>query len=141
MTAPTYMSGLLFTKAHRLVRERIYTLLELYELTPTLWSLFSMIQRSDEGIRSSNVAKELGVKPPMITMMADTLIEQGLIQRLPHHTDGRVKLLTPTSKGKKIAKEIENKLSGEIGYLMSGLSAQEILTFQKVLTTIITNAH
>ena len=135
------MSGLLFTKAHRLVRERIYTLLEQYELTPTLWSLFSMIQNSDEGIRSSNVAKELGVQPPMITMMADTLIEQGLILRLPHHTDGRVKLLTTTTKGKKTAKEIENKLSGEIGYLMSGLTTPEILVFQKVLTTIITNAN
>lgn len=141
MTAPTYMSGLLFTKAHRLVRERIYALLEMYDLTPPLWSLFSMIQRSEEGIRSSNLAKELGVKPPMITMMADTLIEQGLIRRLPHHTDGRVKLLTTTSKGKKLSKEIENKLSGEIGYLMSGLTTQEVLTFQKVLTTIITNAH
>jgi DNA-binding MarR family transcriptional regulator len=135
------MSGLLFTKAHRLVRERIYNLLELYELTPTLWSLLSMIQRSEEGIRSSTLAKELGVQPPMVTMMADTLIELGLIRRLPHHTDGRVKLLTTTPKGKRLAKEIENKLSGEIGYLMSGLTAQEIMVFQKVLTTIITNAH
>lgn len=141
MTAPTYMSGLLFTKAHRLVRERIYDLLELYQLTPQLWALLSMIHRSDEGIRSSKLAKELGVKPPMITMMADTLIELGLINRLPHHTDGRVKLLTTTSKGKKFSKEIENKLNGEIGYLMSGLTIQEIQVFQKVLTTIITNAH
>lgn len=141
MTTPSYQSGLLFTKAHRLVRERIYTLLELYQLTPTLWSLLSIVQREHDGVRSATVAKELGVQPPMVTMMADSLIELDLIQRIPHHTDGRVKLLATTAKGKKLAKEVETKLNGEIGYLMGGLSQQDILTFQKVLNAIITNAH
>ncbi|HWT55444.1 MAG TPA: MarR family transcriptional regulator [Candidatus Microsaccharimonas sp.] len=141
MTIPSYQSGLLFTKAHRLVRERVYTVLELYQLTPTLWSLLSMVLREPDGIRSATVAKELGVKPPMVTMMADSLIELELIQRVPHHTDGRVKLLAVTAKGKKIAKEVENKLNGEIGYLMKGLSPQDIATFQHVLVTIISNAN
>lgn len=141
MTNPTYLSGQLFTKAHRLVRERIYDLLEMYELTPTLWSLLSMILKAEEGVRSSVLARELGVKPPMITMMADDLIALELIRRVPHHTDGRVKLLTVTAKGKKLAKEIENKLSGEIGYLLNGLSIEEITIFQKTLSTIIANAH
>lgn len=141
MTNPTYVSGMLFTKAHRLVRERIYTLLEFYGLTPTLWSLISIITRAEEGVRSATLATELGVKPPMITMLADTLIEQGLIRRVPHHTDGRVKLLTITPKGKKTVKEVENKLSGEIGYLLHGLNPSEIATFQKILQTIIQNAN
>lgn len=137
MTAPTYMSGMLFTKAHKLVRDRVYELLGMYQLTPTLWSLLSIVMRAPDGIRSSVVASELAVKPPMVTMMADDLIALGLLRRVPHHTDGRVKLLLPTAKGKKIAKEVENKLSGEIGYLLSGVSHAEVLTFQKVLQSII----
>jgi DNA-binding MarR family transcriptional regulator len=141
MTSPTYLSGLLFTKAHNLVRQRVYGLLEAYDLTPTLWSMLSIIIRSVEGKRSSLIAQDIGVQPPMVTMMADTLIELKLIRRVAHHTDGRVKLLVATSKGKKVAKEVENKLNGEIGYLMSGLTAHEITVFTKALNTIITNAH
>lgn len=141
MTTPSYISGLLFTKAHKLVRTRIYEILDAYRLNPTLWSVLSAAVRSDNGIRQSAVAKQLGVKPPMVTLLADELINLDLVRRIPHHTDGRVKLLIPTAKGSKAAVEIERKLDGEIRYLLGGLSHPEIQTFQKVLETIISHAE
>ena len=141
MTTPSYISGLLFTKAHKLVRGRVYEILDSYRLNPTLWAVLSTAARSDNGIRQSAIAKQLGVKPPMVTVLADDLIKLGLVRRIPHHTDGRVKLLIPTAKGSKATVEIERKLDGEIRYLLGGLSQQEIQTFQKVLETIISHTE
>ncbi|MBC7581828.1 MarR family transcriptional regulator [Aeromicrobium sp.] len=140
MSNPTYLSGMLFTKAHRLVRGRVYDILDTYDLNPTLWSLLSIVSKAVDGVRSSVVAEQLGVKPPMITMLADQLVEQGLLSRVLHHTDGRVRILVANAKGKKLVSEIETKLNAEIGILLEGLSHDEISTFQKTLTTIIDNA-
>jgi DNA-binding MarR family transcriptional regulator len=141
MTNPTYISGLLFRKAHRLVRTRVGDLLEVYGLNPTSWSLLSVAYKYPDGIRSSVVAHQLGVKPPLVTMLADELIGRKLLRRAVHHTDGRVRMLVISAKGKKLASEIETKLNAEIGYLLSGLSTDEINTFQRALTTIIANAE
>lgn len=141
MTAPTYRSGLLFTKAHRLVRGRIYDLLETYDLNPTIWSLLSMSSQAIDGVRSSVVAEQIGVKPPMVTLLADQLVEQGLLRRVSHHTDGRVVILVASSKGQKLVTELEKKIGDEIGHLMNGLNEQEVLVFQKALSTIISNAE
>lgn len=140
MTQPSYKSGLLFSRAHAAVRTRIYTILARYELTPSYWSILGTTINADEGIRLSSVAKQMGVKAPLITMLANDLIEQGLIKRLPHHSDGRAKLLVPTPKGKKLAQKVEAELDQEISLLMHGVTASEAAAFQKTLQTIISNA-
>lgn len=141
MTQPTYSSGLLFTTAHKAVRSRIYTVLEQYDLNPTYWAILGATLQAPEGLRLATVARQMSVKAPLVTMLAGDLIEQGLITRVPHHTDGRAKLLVITPKGKKMAQQIETELNTEIGTLLKGLSISEIQTFQKALETIITNAE
>ena len=140
MTQQTYYSGLLFTQAHKLVRGRIYAILETYDLNPSYWSILSVVTAAPEGVRPANVAKAMDVKAPLVTMLSNDLIEKGLINRVPHHTDKRAKLLVVTSKGRKLSNEIELKLNDEIAQLMQGLKSSEIQAFQKTLETIIRNA-
>lgn len=140
MHIPTYTSGLLFTTAHKAVRVRIYNVLEKYELNPTDWSILGATAQASEGIRLARVAELVGMTAPMITIIADGLTEKGLIRRVPHHTDGRAKLLVMTPRGKKLAMTIEQELSTEIQSLLAGLRPEEIATFQKTLETIIHNA-
>ena len=141
MKLPTYMSGLLFTKAHKQVRIRVYSVLEKHNLSPTYWSILGATSQSSEGIRLTSVAEMLGVKAPFITTEAYALIERGLIRRIPHHTDKRAKLLVATPKGKDFANVIEAELNIEVGSLLKGLTVEEIATFQKALQTIITNSE
>ncbi len=141
MTEATYTSGLLFTRAHKLVRERIYRILEEYELTPSYWSVLSIAILASEGVRLATVAREMDVKAPLVTMLANDLIQAGLILRVPHHTDKRAKLLVVTPKGKKLALEIEKKLSDEIGLIMAGVSLEDILAFRRTLSVMTTNAE
>ncbi len=131
----------MFSKAHKLVRIRIYGVLDKYKLNPTYWSILNATNHSEEGIRLTNVAALLEVKPPMVTTEAAVLINKGLIRRIPHHTDGRAKLLIVTPKGKKLAAHIEQELNGEIQQLVQGLTQEEIANFQKALETIISNSQ
>ena len=141
MSNPTYVSGLLFTKAHKLVRGRIYELLEDYRLNPTSWSVLGSVFQSTDGIRASNIAQMLNVKPPLVTMIADDLIARDLMKRVPHHSDKRAKLLVITPKGKKLAATLEVSLDKTIRGLLTGLTTAEIASFQKTLETIINNAE
>jgi MarR family transcriptional regulator for hemolysin len=140
MTIKTYQGGLLFTQAHKAVRGRIYDVLEPYNLNPSYWSILGSTIATPDGIRLASVAKAMDVKAPLVTMLSNDLIEMGLINRIPHHTDKRAKLLVATAKGKQIAAEIEKKLNEEIGSLLNGLTADEVASFQKVLERIIQNA-
>lgn len=140
MTQPTYSSGVLFTRAHKAVRSRVYSLLEKYELNPSYWAILGITMQAPEGVRLASVAKQMDVKAPLVTMIANDLIEKGLITRVPHHTDGRAKLLVVTPKGKKLAVQIETELSTAIGNLMVGVSTADIASFQLTLETIIANS-
>jgi len=141
MTQLTYASGLLFTRAHKVVRTRIYTILDRYNLTLSDWTILSITLRSPDGVRLASVAKQMDVKAPLVTMLADELITKGLISRIPHHSDRRAKLLIATAQGKKLASKIEKELAAEITHLMDGISASEGAAFQKTLQTIIANAQ
>jgi DNA-binding MarR family transcriptional regulator len=140
MTQASYASGLLFTQAHKVVRDRIYHILEKYELTPSYWSILGITVHAPEGIRLAAVAKEMEVKAPLVTMLSDDLVKNELIVRIPHHTDGRAKLLVATAKGKKLVQEVESELSKEIECLMYGITSSEAAIFQKSLEAIIANA-
>ncbi len=139
MTQLSYQSGLLFTQAHQLVRTRVYGILEQYQLNPSYWSILGATIAAPEGTRLASVAKAMGVKAPLVTMLSNDLIERGLINRVPHHTDKRAKLLIPTAKGRKLATEIEKRLNTEIALLLNGLTDAEMRSFQKTLETIIDN--
>jgi DNA-binding MarR family transcriptional regulator len=140
MNQQTYLSGILFSQAHKLVRERIADILKPYGLTPTHWSVLGIVISAPEGVRLATVSKTLTVKAPLVTNLSTELIEIGLINRISHHTDGRAKLLVATTKGKHIASEIEQKIKVEVDQLLQGLTATELKTFNKVLATIIDNA-
>lgn len=133
--------GLLFTKAHKAVRARIYHVLDEYHLTPTDWSILSVTAQAAEGIRLINVASQLDVKAPMVTTEAAHLINLGLIRRVQHHSDKRAKLLVVTAKGKRLSKLIEQQLETAQQQMLKGLNDKEIATFQKVLETLIHNLN
>lgn len=141
MNLPTYTSGILFSKAHRLVRARVDDVLDEYGLNPIHWSILGATMQAAEGIRLAGVAELLGVKAPVVTTEANQLIKRGLVRRIPHHTDKRAKLLVITPEGKRIGATIDRKLSQQIGAMLNGVSEEDIAGFQKTLEIIIKNAE
>jgi len=141
MNLHTYIAGTIQTKAYRLLRQEVVEVLSGYELTPTYWSMLGIIMESKDGIRQTDVAKHLQVKPPLVTMMTRELQTRGLIVSVTNQFDARAKLLTTTPAGKKFVKTVEANLSKMLNNLLSGLTEADMVTYQKVLTTIIANAE
>jgi DNA-binding MarR family transcriptional regulator len=53
------------------------------------------------------LAATLGIDPPYMTIVVDDLQAQGLVERRPHPTDRRAKLVVATRKGKDAARRAE----------------------------------
>jgi DNA-binding MarR family transcriptional regulator len=139
MNLPTYITGTVQTQAYRLLREHVYAVLDQYELTPTYWSMLGIILEARDGVRQAEIARALGVKAPLITVMARELEQRGLIQSVQNQFDARAKLLAVTPEGKKQIKTVELALRRALDRLLVGLTKNELLTYHKVLTTIIAN--
>ena len=50
------------------------------------------------------LATFLGIDPPYMTIVVDDLERQGLVERKPHPTDRRAKLVETTARGKEAAR-------------------------------------
>nr|WP_205863203.1 MarR family transcriptional regulator [Planosporangium thailandense] len=71
------------------------------------------------------------VQPPTMTRTVTKLVDRGLVQRLPHPTDGRQVILSPTQSGRSVLaanrRAREAWLSGQI----AALSAEERETLRR----------
>jgi len=139
MTLPTYISGTTQSKAYRLLRQRVYEVLKNYDMTPTYWSMLGIILQARNGIRQVEIANDLSVKAPLVTAMARELEKRGLVQSVVNQFDARAKLLAVTPNGKKFMKTVETELDDMLKHLLKGLTEQDMMTYQKVLQTIISN--
>jgi DNA-binding MarR family transcriptional regulator len=56
-------------------------------------------------------ADAVGIDPPNATRVIEDLEKMGLVQRRPHPTDGRAKVVEATRKGKQLARRAEALLA------------------------------
>lgn len=139
MNLPTYITGSTQTKAYRVLREHVRSVLREYELTPTHWSMLGIILQAKTGVRPVDIANSLHVKAPLVTAMAQSLEERGLVKSVQNQFDARAKLLAVTPRGKRFVKNVDTALSELLGQLLKGLTESELTAYRKVLTTIISN--
>jgi DNA-binding MarR family transcriptional regulator len=71
------------------------------------------------------LARNLGIDAPYATLVVDDLEEQGLVERGPHPTDRRVRLVTTTARGNHLAKRAEEIL-GKPPAGLTSLPASEL---------------
>ncbi|MEO6513918.1 MAG: MarR family transcriptional regulator [Candidatus Saccharimonadales bacterium] len=141
MNIPSYVSGTIYVTAYRTLRGRIAACLQRYDLTPTTWSLLGIVMQARDGVRLNEAARILSVKAPLVTMLANDLIDRGVISRIPHHIDRRAKLLVMTPKGKAFVKTVERDMDTELKYLLKGVTETDLKAYKKVLDTIILNGQ
>ena len=78
------------------------------------------------------LAAVLGIDPPNATVLVDDLESQGLVQRRPHPTDRRAKLVEATRKGKELARRADAILDTPPAAL-SALAADDLETLRRLL--------
>jgi DNA-binding MarR family transcriptional regulator len=80
------------------------------------------------------LAANLGIDAPYATLVVDDLERDGLVERSPHPTDRRAKLVTTTARGSAIAKQAEEIL-GRPPAGLTELSAPELEALARSLET------
>lgn len=133
-----YLETLLGYNARRAALAIIEVFLKrmaVYDLRPVDFSVISLV-RHNPGVTSRQLCSALGILPPNLVGMINTLEKRGLIQRLPHPRDGRAMGLSLTPAGETLLAEAEQTASQLELDATPKLSAQERQTLLKLLQKI-----
>jgi len=81
------------------------------------------------------LADALGIDAPYLTLVVDDLERQGLVERRPHPTDRRVKLVVATRRGKEAARRAEAIL-GTPPERLASLDRRDLTELVRILRQI-----
>jgi DNA-binding MarR family transcriptional regulator len=81
------------------------------------------------------LADALGIDPPNATVVVDDLEARGLVQRRPHPTDRRAKLVEATSEGRELARRADEILATPPPAL-AALDHGDLAELQRILTGV-----
>ena len=134
--------GFLLHEVARLLRKRFEQFSRDSGLTRSQWQALAYLAQN-EGINQSGLAELLDVEPITLSRIMDKLEACGLIERHPHPSDRRVRILRLAPKAR--VKLFQARELGEIARreALSGLSEAEglrLLETLKVLKSNLTSA-
>ena len=135
----TYNTGLVQTKAYRALKNRTDFLLKDHNISTVSWAFLGSLYEHTLGMRSTELAEVLGVEPPFVTQIYQSLHKQGFVEMKIVPEDRRAKLIILTVMGRKFVEVTEKYLRKEMRVLLKDLSIKEILTYIKVISKIVEN--
>ena len=109
--------------------------LAVYELRPVEFSVLSLIAHN-HGITSRQLCSTLGILPPNLVGMINTLEKRGLIAKRPHPSDGRATGLHPTPTGEALMQKAEKTAHDLEDEVTSRLSSAERKTLIRLLKKV-----
>src|SRR4051812_20747990 len=109
--------------------------MEPYQLKPVDFSVLSLV-RHNPGITSRQLCTALGILPPNLVGMVNTLEKRELVQRQPHPRDGRAVGLHLTTRGQKLMRDAEKTAAELEADFASRLTAAELRTLISLLKKV-----
>lgn len=103
-----------------------------FGLTPPRFQLLTIVNRL-RNPSQRQLARELYVSFPNVTVMLDRLEKAGLTLRSPNAADKREKLVELTDRGRSLLRRIWKVHQDQLDHVMAGLTANE----QKELTRLL----
>lgn len=134
----SYLESLLGYNARRAALAVIEVFMERmapYDLRPVDFSVLSLITHNP-GITSRQLCTTLGILPPNLVGMINSLEKRELIARQPHPRDGRAMGLHLTASGQKLMRDAERTAAELESDVASRLSASEGKTLLRLLKKI-----
>lgn len=106
-----------------------------YDLRVVDFSVLSLVTHNP-GITSRQLCTALGILPPNLVAMVNSLEKRELIARKPHPRDGRAMGLHLTASGSKLMRDAEHTAAALEAEVASRLSASETKTLLRLLQKI-----
>lgn len=136
----TYESGVMQATANRLLGRINADFLNQYGLTPMQWFVIGFAyDAGTAGVRLSDLKSILDTSMPFITNIVNQLESKGILQKLAHTDDNRVKIAVLSPRYKKTAEKIEAGLRDDLReklYSASDITREELSAYITVLHKI-----
>ena len=140
----TYQSGIAQASAHRVINRVVTDFLLQYGLTSMQWFVIGTIYDSgDNGLQLSDLMRKVNTTLPYITNTISLLESKGIIKKISHTGDSRIKLVSVAENYKKTVEEIEEGLRDHLRdtlYKGDGISREELNNYIAVLYKIVGNS-
>lgn len=137
----TYQSGIIQASAHRVINRLVSDYLLKHGLTAMQWfAIGTIYDAGDQGIRLSDLTRKLSTTLPYVTNMVALLESKGIVRKIAHSGDSRIKLVSIVPKYKRTVDNIERELRDHMRenlYDMDGITRQELQTYISVLYKIV----
>lgn len=141
----TYQSGIAQASAHRVINRVVSDYLLIHGLTAMQWfALGTIYDAGDKGIRLSDLTRKLSTTLPYITNMVALLESKGMVRKVAHAGDSRIKLVSVTPKYKRTVENIERGLRDHMRlnlYKDDGISRDELQAYISVLYKIVQRSN
>jgi DNA-binding MarR family transcriptional regulator len=101
----------------------------------TMWAYVVLSYLADEPVVRGQavLAQAIGADKTRIIEVLDDLQERGLIQREPDPADRRARLLSVTSKGRRLREQVRRAIRREEERILGALPATERVVFVRAL--------
>jgi DNA-binding MarR family transcriptional regulator len=109
--------------------------MEPYQLKPVDFSVLSLV-RHNPGITSRQLCTALGILPPNLVGMVNSLEKRELLERQPHPRDGRAVGLHLSAKGQKLMRDAEKTAAELEADFASRLTTAELRTLITLLKKV-----
>ena len=129
------LAGYNARRASLAIISQFMTHMAVYDFRPVDFSVMSLIIHNP-GITSRQLCSSLGLLPPNLVAMINSLEKRELIERRPHPTDGRAMGLHPSGKGIELMKEAEQTAARLERDATRQLTAAELKTLHRLLKKV-----
>mgnify|MGYP000874452050 FL=1 len=137
----TYQSGIAQAAAHRTINRVVSDYLLEHGLTAMQWFTIGCIyDTGDKGIRLSDLMRRLQTTLPFVTNTVALLESKGMVRKVAHAGDSRIKLVSINPRYKPKVAKIERGLRDhlrEVLYNEDDISRQELTDYITVLYKIV----
>src|SRR6476469_2621399 len=137
----TYQSGITQAAAHRAINRIVSDYLLEHGLTAMQWfTIGTVYDAGDKGIRLSDLMRKLHTTLPFVTNIIAMLESKGIVQKVAHAGDSRIKLVSVTPSYRSTVQQIEEELRArmrETLYRDDGISREELQDYITVLYKIV----
>ena len=141
----TYQSGIAQSSAHRAINRIVSDYLLQHDLTPMQWFTIGCVyDAGEQGIRLSDLTRKLSTTLPYVTNTITLLESKGMVRKIAHAGDSRIKLASITTSYLPMVEEIEAGLRDHMRrnlYENDHISRDELQAYVSVLFKIVQHTN
>jgi DNA-binding MarR family transcriptional regulator len=127
-------SGFLLRQAYQKFRGAMEAGLRAHDLTPAQYGALSVLAR-DPGSSGADLARASNTTPQAMNAVLATLEREGLVERRPHPTHGRILQVSLTDEGERRLEAAHPAVRGPEAAIEEEFTPQEIAAIKRWLVT------